>query len=63
MQVGTILVDRDSGLKLLVVEAASDDSRARSVSVDGRGLEIQRQKPSGRGEYGQALTTDPGMRG
>ena len=63
LQVGTVLVDPVSGLKLMVVE--EPDSRFDKEKVIFSGMEMKEEEPlvvekEGRGVV---ITCDPGMRG
>lgn len=61
MRLGTVLSDRETGLKLLVVEEAARGNPA-AVSLGDRNLVEERVVPAVP-QIGGRLTTDPGMRG
>lgn len=61
MHIGTVLSDRETGLKLMVVEEPiANDSM--TVSLNGRCLTEECVVPASP-IIGGKLTTDPGMRG
>lgn len=60
MEAGTVLVDRSSGLELMVVRAPT--APVTSVAVDGVVLVAERIIPASP-VRGMQITTDPGMRG
>jgi hypothetical protein len=63
MNIGTVLVEQTTGLKLMVVEAATAELNPSDIAVNGhRCTEVQLASP--RSFVGDVkLTTDPGMRG
>jgi len=63
LQVGTILVDPVSGLKLMVVE--EPDSRFAKEKVSFLGNDMKEEGPLlvKKEERGVVITCDPGMRG
>jgi len=61
MRTGTILSDKGSGLKLMVVEEGTSE-HPLTISCNGRGLEVELIPQPTAPEKG-TITTDPGMRG
>lgn len=61
MRLGTVLSDRETGLKLLVVEEAARGN-STAVSLGGRNLVEERVVPAVP-QTGGHLTSDPGVRG
>lgn len=62
MEIGEVLVDSESGLKLLVVEKGNT-GRMGPVTVDGRPLQVEATAAAGTVTDGMELSTDPGDRG
>lgn len=63
MEVGTILVDQETGVKLLVVEPPIAGTDVSSVSVNGRPLAKEFSRPGGDTKAAGILSLDPGARG
>ncbi len=63
MSVGTVLVDEESGLKLMVVEPAVGPNSGNRLRFGERTLTQEDAQPAGHDRKGMSLTCDPGMRG
>jgi hypothetical protein len=63
LQTGTVLVDPESGLKLMVVEPATGPNTGNRVRFGERTLKSEDTQPAGLDRKGMSLTCDPGMRG
>lgn len=61
-QLGVVLEDKDSGLRLMVVRPAIDELKAEDITYQGRQLTVCKIQPSGQPVDGIRVGMDPGSR-
>lgn len=61
-QLGVVLEDKDSGLRIMVVRAATDVLQAEDLKYQGRDLTVCKIQPSGQPVDGIRVGMDPGSR-
>lgn len=61
-QIGVVLEDKDSGLRLMIVRPATDMLEAEDLTYQGRKLTVCKIQPGGQPVDGIRVGMDPGSR-
>jgi hypothetical protein len=61
-QLGVVLEDKESGLRLMIVRPANDVLKAEDLKYNNRSLTVCSIQPSGQPEDGIRVGMDPGSR-